>query len=146
MCCPNNNNPCNKCNYNPCRCISLDYNKGLCNFLDFMREIINIENQIENCKIELALRSDFNVEDAFRIVELNGRGIINEADLKYGLNLLDIYASDKDIKLIMRRGDIRKNNFISYSDFFDLVVPFEKDYRNMIENRLPSNFIPKYVS
>ena len=144
MCCPNNNNPCNKCNYNPCRCISLDYNKGLCNFLDFMREIINIENQIENCKIELALRSDFNVEDAFRIFELNGRGIINEADLKYGLNLLDIYASDKDIKLIMRRGDIRKNNFISYSDFFDLVVPFEKDYRNMIENRLPSNFIPKY--
>ena len=143
ICCPNNC-ICNICNCNPCRCIALSYQKGECSFIDFIREIMNIENQIENYKIELSLRSDFNIEDAFKIFELNGRGIINEADLKYGLNLLDIYASDKDIKLIMRRADIRKNNLISYADFFDLIVPFEKNYRNMIENRLPSNFIPKY--
>ena len=146
ICCPNNCNNCicNICKCNPCRCIALSYEKGECTFINFIREIMNIENQIENYKIELSLRSDFNIEDAFRIFELNGRGIINEADLKYGLNLLDIYASDKDIKLIMRRADIRKNNLISYADFFDLIVPFEKNYRNMIENRLPSNFIPKY--
>ena len=146
ICCPNNCNNCicNICQCNPCRCIALSYEKGECTFINFIREIMNIENQIENYKIELSLRSDFNIEDAFKIFELNGRGIINEADLKYGLNLLDIYASDKDIKLIMRRADIRKNNLISYADFFDLIVPFEKNYRNMIENRLPSNFIPKY--
>ena len=146
ICCPNNCNNCicNICKCNPCRCIALSYERGECTFINFIREIMNIENQIENYKIELSLRSDFNIEDAFKIFELNGRGIINEADLKYGLNLLDIYASDKDIKLIMRRADIRKNNLISYADFFDLIVPFEKNYRNMIENRLPSNFIPKY--
>ena len=146
ICCPNNCNNCicNICKCNPCRCIALSYERGECTFINFIREIMNIENQIENYKIELSLRSDFNIEDAFKIFELNGRGIINEADLKYGLNLLDIYASDKDIELIMRRADIRKNNLISYADFFDLIVPFEKNYRNMIENRLPSNFIPKY--
>ena len=146
ICCPNNCNNCicNICKCNPCRCIALSYERGECTFINFIREIMNIENQIENYKIELSLRSDFNIEDAFKIFELNGRGIINEADLKYGLNLLDIYASDKDIKLLMRRADIRKNNLISYADFFDLIVPFEKNYRNMIENRLPSNFIPKY--
>ena len=135
ICCPNNCNNCicNICKCNPCRCIALSYERGECTFINFIREIMNIENQIENYKIELSLRSDFNIEDAFKIFELNGRGIINEADLKYGLNLLDIYASDKDIKLIMRRADIRKNNLISYADFFDLIVPFEKNYRNMID-------------
>lgn len=105
---------------------------------------MSIETQIEKAKIDLSLRSDFNVEDAYRIFELDGRGIVTEADLKYGLSLLDIYASSTDIKLLMRRADTKHTGSINYADFFDLVTPFEKDYRIMVENRLPSTFTPSY--
>ena len=44
------------------------------------------ENKIEAAKVNLALNSDFNCEDDFRIFELNGRGFINQCDLKCGLN------------------------------------------------------------
>jgi len=102
------------------------------------------ESKIEKAKIDLALRSDFNVEDAYRIFELDGRGFVTEADLKYGLNNLDIFPSNNDIKLLMRRTDIKRCGTINYQDFFDLVTPFEKNYRNMVENRLPSNYTPNY--
>ena len=56
----------------------------------------------------------------------------------------ELRISANDIKLIMRRGDVRRTGALNYGDFFDLVTPFEKDYRTMVENRLPSSFSPQY--
>jgi Ca2+-binding EF-hand superfamily protein len=97
------------------------------------------ENKIENAKIDLALKQDFNCEDAFRIFEFNGRGFITPEDLRYGLKLLDIYATDNDINLLMKRFDLLKEGFINYENFFDMVVPFEKIYRDMVEFRVPNS-------
>jgi Ca2+-binding EF-hand superfamily protein len=98
-----------------------------------------VENEIENSKIDLALKPDFNCEDAFRIFELNGRGYLTPEDIRYGLNLLGIYATDTDINLIMKKYDIYKEGILSYQTFFDMVVPFEKQYRNLVENRIPNS-------
>lgn len=53
-------------------------------FIEYLKVTMEAEGRIERQKIDLALRSDFNVEDAFRIFELDGRGYITEDDLKYG--------------------------------------------------------------
>ena len=104
-------------------------------FLSYIKDVMTFETQIEHAKIELAMYNEFNVEDAFRIFELDGRGFVNVADLKYGLSLLGIYATPNDVKLLMRRVDLKHKGHLSFGDFFDLVTPFEKDYRSMIENR-----------
>jgi Ca2+-binding EF-hand superfamily protein len=98
-----------------------------------------VEGQIEEAKINLALNSDFNCEDAFRIFELNGRGFLDECDLKCGLNLIGIYPSDHEVRLLMKRFDLLKQGTINFADFFDMLVPFEKDYRDMVEKRLPNS-------
>lgn len=108
-------------------------------FNDFLRKIMSIEGQIEDAKINLALRPDFNCEDAFRIFEINVRGFLDECDLKYGLNLIGIFPTDKEIRLLMKRFDLLKRGTINFEDFFDMVVPFEEDYRNMVENRVPNS-------
>lgn len=108
-------------------------------FIEYLKVTMEAEGRIERQKIDLALRSDFNVEDAFRIFELDGRGYITEDDLKYGLNLLDIYATNSDIRLLMKRFDLQKEGVISFANFFDMVTPFEKDYREMVENRPPNS-------
>jgi Ca2+-binding EF-hand superfamily protein len=141
--CQNNSN-CNKCFCFPCKCCQRQYNKAECGFLDYVQEIMDIEDQIEKAKIDLALRSDFNAVDCFKIFELNGRGIITPQDLKYGLDCLEIFTSQNDIKLIMRRADLKKCGGIIFLDFFDLVVPYQKDYRKMVENRNPSKYSPQY--
>ena len=39
----------------------------------------------------------------------------------------------------MKRFDLQKEGVINYADFFDMVTPYEKDYRNMVENRPPNS-------
>ena len=62
-------------------------------FNDFLRKLMEIESQIERIKINLALNSDFNCEDAFRMFELDGRGYLDKEDLKYGLNSIGLFPA-----------------------------------------------------
>ena len=118
----------------------LDYERN--QFNDFLKKLMVIEGDIECLKIDLSINPDFNCEDAFRIFELDGRGFLDKDDLKYGLNLLNIYPTDHELRLLMKRFDLQKKGGINYADFFDIVVPFEKEYRTSVENRLPRSCCP----
>ena len=111
-------------------------------FNNFLKKLMEIEGDIERAKIDLSLNPDFNVEDCFRIFELDERGYLDKDDLKYGLNLLNVYPSQHELSLLMKRFDLQKQGGINYSDFFDIIVPFEKEYRNRVEDRLPRSCCP----
>ena len=103
--------------------------------------LMKAEIEIEQKKIDLALMKDFNCEDAFRIFEKNGRGFLTKDDIKYGLYLLGINVNDFIINLLFKRFDLQNKDEINYADFFDMIIPFEKKYRNDVEQRIPhSNF------
>ncbi len=108
-------------------------------FNDFLKKLMNLEGQIETAKINLALNPDFNCEDAFGIFECNGRGFLDACDLKHGLNALGIFPTEHEIRLLIKRFDLQKAGTLNYSDFFDMIVPFEKEYRTMVENRCPNS-------
>ena len=110
-------------------------------FNDFLKNLMLAETEIENAKINLALKNDFNIENAFRLFEHENRGFLLPEDVLCGLNLLEIYPTELDIKLFMKRFDLKKNNIINYADFFDIFVPFEKELRLIVENRIPNNCI-----
>ena len=135
---------CDFCNNYPCFCSNKEFKISEINFLKYIYKLIEIESNIEEAKINLLMRSDFNVEDAFRIFENPENENISFSDLQKGLKQLGIFASLKEIKLLMKRVDIKKKGFIDYSDFFDLLVPFQKKYRDNVERRIPSSFIPIY--
>ena len=50
-----------------------------------LKEIVFTEREVESAKIELALKSDFNVVDAFKMLDLRGIGGVSQNDLKDGL-------------------------------------------------------------
>ena len=109
-------------------------------FNDFLKMLMKAETEIEQRKIDLSLNPDFNCEDAFRIFEKNGRGFLTKDDLKYGLYLLGINTSDFIINLLFKRFDLQKEDEINYADFFDILIPFEKKFRNDVEQRPPRSF------
>ena len=111
-------------------------------FNNLLQLLMNGEKEIECNKIDLALKSDFNCEDAFRIFEKDGRGFLTKEDLKDGFNLLNLNLNDKDINLIMKRFDLKKKNNINFQEFFDMMVPFDSEYRNIVEIRLPLSNCP----
>ena len=135
---------CTKCNNLPCICFEISYKKAEDIFIQYIKECINIESKIEKAKIDLSLKSDFNVEDAFKIFEMDDRKFISDSDLIYGLNAFEIYPSNKDIQLMKRRVNVKKTENILFSHFFDLVVPFEKDYRDIVERRNCSKNFPQF--
>ena len=111
-------------------------------FNDFLRKLMEIESRIEDAKISLAINPDFNCEDAFRLFESNDKGFLDKTDIKNGLNLLCIFPTNKELDLLMKRFDLQKNGYLNFADFFDMVVPFEKSYRERVENRCPQSCCP----
>ena len=105
-------------------------------FNDFLKLLMEAEKEIEEIKIELAKREDFNCEDAFKIFDKENNGYLTKDDFKYGLYLLDINVDDFIINLIFKRFDLIKKDELNYPDFFDMMIPFEKIYRNNIEKRI----------
>lgn len=82
------------------------------NFQSYLRELIDLENEIENAKCDLVTKADFNIEDAFRIFELSGRGYLGLLEIKYGLNFLDIYPSEEEIYLLVKRYNLGREGFL----------------------------------
>ena len=111
-------------------------------FNDFLKKLMAVESDIEKLKINLSLNPDFNCEDVFRIFELDSRGFLDKDDLKYGFNLLNVYPTDYELRLFLKRFDLQKQGCISFADFFDIIVPFEKEYRSSVEQRLPRSCCP----
>lgn len=75
-------------------------------FKDYVKELIFLENELDRAKTDLALRSDFNVEHAFRQFEKGCSGYITDLDLKFGLKNFDVNVSLEEIKLIFNRYDL----------------------------------------
>ena len=121
---------------------SCPYQEELGQFVDFLGLLMEVESKIEDMKIDLARKPDFNFEDIFRIFEADGKGYIEPEDLKQGLRLLGLNPTDFDIKLLMKRFDLNYQNLLTYTDFFDLVVSFEKKTRNSVQIRPPNSCCP----
>ena len=107
-------------------------------FNDFLKKLMEVEAKIEDAKINLALNPEFNCEDAFTLFESNDKGYLDENDIKNGLNFIGISPTEQEVRLLMNRFDLQKRGNINYADFFDIVVPFEKNYRMRVENRCPN--------
>jgi hypothetical protein len=45
----------------------------------------------------------------------------------------------------MNRFDLMKRGQINYADFFDMIVPFQRSYRNLVEAKIPLSDNPKNI-
>ena len=46
-------------------------------FVRALKDIVFAEREVESAKIELALKSDFNIVDAFKMLDLRGIGAVS---------------------------------------------------------------------
>ena len=138
-----NTNPCPKSN--PFLNITnLPHYSNIELITSYLKLLMDIELKIENLKIELAIRADFNIEDAFRLFEHTNPNFITEPDLKKGLNILRIYPKSEEILLLMNKYSLSGQNVLNFSDLFDMLTPFTREYRSEIEHRKASPYSTKF--
>ena len=80
-------------------------------------------------------QKDFNGEDAFRLFEVAGTGVVTPRDLIFGLKLLGINITKKQLTLLFNIYDLDGNGVLNYSDFFDMVISYKDQDRKEEEKR-----------
>ena len=115
-------------------------------FLYYITKLIECEAKIEEAKINLIKRQDFNIEDAFLIFCNPENNIISFPDFEDGLKELGLYPSMKEIKLLVKRIDTKNKGYFNFYDFFDLLIPYSQEYRNNfnLDKRISSSYYPLY--
>lgn len=70
-----------------------------------LKEQLELDKELETCKNELSLRGDFNLLDAFRFFDQTGKGYVTKTELKEGFNHFEIFPTNSESYLIMRKYD-----------------------------------------
>ena len=106
-------------------------------FTRVLKEIVFSEREVESAKIELALKSDFNLIDAFRLFEYSGTGVFKAQDLADGLkqNLQFHDFTSDDIYLFYRRFDRENKGSCTFNDFGSCILPFSREYAALVTDR-----------
>lgn len=70
-----------------------------------LRNETELDRDIEKLRNELIFRSDFNLLDAFKLFDVNGRGFITSREFEMGLKELGVYPTKDEIFLVMKKFD-----------------------------------------
>jgi len=69
------------------------------------KEQINLEKELEDARIRLAMQPDFNLMDAFQMFDLDKKGWFNAPELLDALREHGVYADRESVNLFVRRYD-----------------------------------------
>jgi EF-hand domain pair len=88
-----------------------------------LKEQINLEKELEDAKGRLALQPDFNLMDAFQMLDRTARGYVTATELHDILADLGNYALRENVSLFHRRYDRNNDGRLLYSEFCDAFTP-----------------------
>lgn len=103
-----------------------------------LKEQIDLERDLEDIKNQLALRSDFNLLDAFRFFDVDSRGYITKNELKEGFNYFGVFPTSDECYLIFRKFDADNDGLLRYNEFSDIFNPKSAEYLSILSDRIPS--------
>lgn len=127
----------------PCRkpALSLRDEDELVNGL---RDLIRVENDIEREKTSLALKSDFNLTDAFKIFDVNYCGNICSTELRDGLAAIGVFPTSEELDLFISRYDTTGDRRLNMREFSDAFLTLDAYYAGMVERRGSNHRYPLY--
>ena len=70
-----------------------------------LKDLMNLETDLENAKSDLAMKPDFNLVDCFRIFDYTGRGWCSFDEFRDGLGSMGLHPPLIDLELVFSRYD-----------------------------------------
>jgi Ca2+-binding EF-hand superfamily protein len=104
-----------------------------------LKDFISLDKDIESVKQMLSLKTDFNLEDCYRVFDVTGKGHINLRELEEAYNIYGLYPQKEELELVLSKYDKDNDGKLSFSEFCDMVVPRDKNYASLVINRKPYN-------
>ena len=95
-----------------------------------IKQIVFIERDCESQKIDLALKSDFNLIDCFRAFDIHAKGNLTHQTFVDGLQLILGYRGSltpQDVQLIFARFT-KRDRVMSFQAFSEMLLPFSQEF------------------
>jgi len=105
--------------------------------VELFRQQLELERCLEKAKVDLTLRTDFNLIDAFRIFDQSGKGWISGQEIRDGLQIYNIFPQGDDIAYFMKRYDKDEDGRIRYSEFCDAFLPIDSFHASLLAKKAP---------
>ncbi len=106
---------------------------------DLLFDIITQENNIENCKTNLAYCNDANLTDLFQFFDYSQRNGISPIDLIQSLKEVGLFISNEDANIIFQKYDKNCNGILDYEEFCDMILPKKFQDAKLLSERVPPN-------
>ena len=119
----------------------VSYNITKTNYYDiekvniFLKLMLLKELEIESEKINFMNKSDLNFEEIFEYFDREKKGYITVQDLNNEFDFMGINVNGNEAEIFMKRYDLINSYKLNKPDFFDALVPFDKKYRMIMDNR-----------
>jgi len=111
-------------------------------FVEYLRETLINEREVERLKSLLAMKSDFNLRDLFRVFQFNNMSYLNTSDIKLGFNLFNVFPTNEEIDLLVKRFD--GANVLSNLGFNEMLLPVDLEYNTLMRSRFGYDYHLKY--
>eukprot|EP00347_Sterkiella_histriomuscorum_P003285 403364871 len=109
-------------------------------FTRLIHQILNSLKVIEHEKELLYSQSrDFNILDAFRVFDIDGKGYISQIELISGLFDMRIEHTQAELNAFFRHYDTEGCRKLKFSDFSKAFLPFDKEQSLAVLKREPLN-------
>ena len=102
------------------QCLTFDEEEEL---VSILREMIKSERAMEDKKVRLAGRPDFNLQDAFQLLDRHAVGSVTGPQIIEALASFGIHVHKEDVYLWVRRYDKDNDGRVLFSDFSDAFTP-----------------------
>ena len=99
------------------------------------KEQISLEKELEDAKVRLALQPDFNLMDAFQMLDRTAKGYVRGLELADVLSDLGTYAYKDNVYLFVRRYDKNTDGRLLYSEFCDAFTPKTSSHSITLNSR-----------
>jgi Ca2+-binding EF-hand superfamily protein len=83
----------------------------------------------------LSLKTDFNIEDAFRIFDVDEKGYIGFREIEEAYNLFSLYPKKEELELLLKKYDKDQDGKLNYLEFTNCLKPKDKNYASLLLNR-----------
>ena len=103
--------------------------------LTSLRELVNLDKDLERARQALALRPDFTLYDGFRVFDYDNNGDANLDDIIEGFEAFGVRPTREEARLFMVRYDLNKDNNLDYEEVCEVYLPKDKTTALTLRNR-----------
>ncbi len=83
-------------------------------------------------KIEITLKDDYNLIDAFGILDVQGKGFISPVELREALSDLGFKCNIDEIHLVFEKFNTSADGVLKYSEFSESMMPQDQHYARLL--------------